>query len=285
MWWSGDTYHLFCSRWPSKQDPQEERHAWKRSQVIRATSKSLFGPYEFQGVVLDPPEHPWATEGIHNPKITRSGNRFLLYHLGIPGFQTGFSFADSIEGPWESLPAPVVRANNPALLVRPDGSVYMVAKAKTRKPTSGRWDNIMQAYEADTISGPFTLLGGSENRLPYDLELEDPTVWWADNQYHVICTDWEGKITGVMKSVVYFTSRDGIRFELVSRIPVWSQTDPIPMADGTSRIVNRVERPQVYVNEKGEVEALLVAVGKEPHRHDFIAIRPVDQFVPGVPKP
>jgi hypothetical protein len=44
----GDTYHLFCSRWPK----DTEMKGWMKSHVIRAASKSLFGPYQFQEVVL-----------------------------------------------------------------------------------------------------------------------------------------------------------------------------------------------------------------------------------------
>ena len=76
----GGVFHLFASRWPAAAGMQ----GWKKSQIIRATSKSLFGPYQFQEVVLDPSTHPWATEATHNPKIIKVGKRYLLYHLGIP---------------------------------------------------------------------------------------------------------------------------------------------------------------------------------------------------------
>jgi hypothetical protein len=36
-----DTWHLFASRWPAA----EKMEGWRRSEVIRATSKSLFGPW------------------------------------------------------------------------------------------------------------------------------------------------------------------------------------------------------------------------------------------------
>ncbi|MGJ8638228.1 MAG: sulfatase-like hydrolase/transferase [Opitutaceae bacterium] len=275
----GDTYHLFCSRWPRADDHSFDS-GWKRSHVIRATSKNLFGPYEFAEVVLHPSEHPWATTGIHNPKITKVGDQFLLYHLGIPQWSTGFAFADSIEGPWVPVPEPVVKANNPALLVRDDGSAYMVSKHKPKPTRDGKWDACMKAHVAKTLTGPYETFGGGRNRLPYDLELEDPTIWWANEQYNVICTDWEGKVTGVQKPVVYYTSKDGIDYELYSKIPVWTQEEPILLEDGTALKASRIERPQVYTNDAGEVAALLVAVGVEVRSHDYIVIRPVDNFVP-----
>lgn len=276
----GDTYHLFCSRWSKEEDHRIPHDAWKNSHIIRATSKNLFGPYEFQEIVMEAKDHPWAKQGLHNPKIMRAGDQFLLYHLGIPQWSTGFMYADSIEGPWTPVKKPVAKTNNPALLIREDGSAYMLSKFKKMNKQTKRRQNYMRAHVADQVNGPYKVFGDDNNRLPYDLELEDPTVWWANNQYNVICTDWMGKITGIQKSVVYYTSKDGIHYELFSKIPAWSQNDPIPMAGGTSRKVYKVERPQVYVNEQGELKALLVSVAKEPGKHDYIVIRPVDAFVP-----
>ena len=272
----GDTYHLFCSRWPEK----DGMKGWMRSHVIRATSKSLFGPYIFQEVVLHPSNHPWATQAIHNPKILRVGNKYLIYHLGIPQWKTGFAFADSIQGPWTPVDHPVIATNNPALLVRPDGSVYAVGKFKPKVFRDGKWDANMQAFEAAGILGPYTLVRDTLNRLPNNFELEDPTIWWANNQYNVICTDWEAKVTGVQKSVVYYTSKDGINYILYSQIPVWSQTEPVPLQSGAMLQVRGIERPQVFINEKRELTALLVSVHPATDVPTYILIRPVKNFVP-----
>ena len=272
----GNTYHLFCSRWPEKEGMQ----GWFRSHVIRATSHSLFGPYQFKEVVLHPSGHPWATQAIHNPKITKAGNQYLIYHLGIPQWKTGFAFADSIQGPWVPVPKPVISTNNPALLIRADGSAYVVGKFKPRVPRDGKWDANMQAFEASTMDGPYNLVKDTLNRLPNNFELEDPTIWWANQQYNVICTDWEAKVTGVQKSVVYYTSKDGIDYTLYSQIPIWSQTDPIPMQSGKELIVSGIERPQVFLNEKGAVTALLVSVHPVQNIPTYIIIRPVKNFVP-----
>jgi len=272
----GDTYHLFCSRWPK----DKEMIGWQKSHVVRATSKSLFGPYQFQEVVLHPSNHPWATQGIHNPKITRVGNKYLLYHLGIPQWKTGFAFADSIQGPWTPVPHPVIGTNNPALLIRPDGSAYAVGKFKPKVTRDGRWDANMQAFEATNYNGPYKLLQDTLNRLPGNFELEDPTIWWANKQYNVICTDWEAKVTGVQKSVIYYTSKDGINYELYSQIPAWSQTEPVPMQNGKSLNVKGIERPQVYVNDKGKLVALLASIYPAEGGPTYIIIRPVKNFVP-----
>ena len=276
----GDTYHLFASRWPIT---SERMKGWMKSHVIRATSKSLFGPYQFQEIVLSPSNHPWATQAVHNPKVMKTGNRFLIYHLGIPQWKTGFAYADSIVGPWTPVPHPVLSTNNPAIIERPDGSAYAVGKFKPAKIKDGQWDAYMQAFEADSINGPYRLLGGPGNRLPNDFELEDPTLWWAGNRYNVICTDWEAKVTGVQKAVVYYTSKNGIDYQLESRIPVWSQRDPVPLRDGRSLEISGVERPQVFLDENGALVALLAGIypANREKESTFIVIRPVDHFIPG----
>ncbi len=274
----GDTYHLFCSRWPAK----DGMKGWMKSHVIRATSNSLFGPYKFQEVVLHPSNHPWAINGVHNPKIIKTDNKYLIYHLGIPRWQTGFAFADSIEGPWIPVAEPVIKTNNPALLVHEDGRAYAVGKFKPSPHKDGRWDACMNAFQAPSYDGPYELVKDNLNRLPNNFELEDPTIWFSNNQYNVICTDWEAKATGIEKSILYYTSKDGVNYELYSQIPISSLAEPIPLENGGElNIENGLERPQVYLNEKGEVSALLSAIRPTENKPiSYIIIRPVDNFVP-----
>jgi hypothetical protein len=271
------TFHLFCSRWPA----EKGMIGWKQSHVIRATSKSMLGPFQFQEIVMHPADHPWATEGVHNPKITKAGNKYLIYHLGIPGWNTGFAFSSSVNGPWKTLEHPVIGTNNPAIWVREDESAYAVGKFKPKKTIDGKWDACMRAFEAEHFMGPYSLIKDTLNRLPGNFELEDPTIWWANDQYNVICTDWEGKVTGTEKAIVYYTSKDGEYYELYSQIPVWSQKDPIPLDNGEKLQVKGTERPQVYINEEGGVTALLVAVYPGDHIPTYVVIRPVDNFIPG----
>jgi len=269
----GDTWHLFASRWPAS----EKMKGWFHSHVIRATSKSLFGPYQFQEVVLHPSKHPWAKQAVHNPKVMKSGNRFLIYHLGIPVWQTGFAWADSIKGPWQPVDKPVLTTNNQSIFERADGTAYAVGKFKPKPTRDGEWDACMQAFEAPSIHGPYRLLGGPGNRLPGNFELEDPCVWMDHGSYQVLCTDWESKATGIRKALVHYTSDDGVKYDLVSQIPVWSQNDPLPLAGGKSMRVAGIERPQVALDEAGKVIALLVSAYPEIKESEptFIIIRPV----------
>ena len=42
--------------------------------------------------------------------------------------------------------------------------------------------------------------GGLQALLPNGGELEDPTIWWAHDQYNVVLNDWRGKATGTFKN-------------------------------------------------------------------------------------
>ncbi|WP_157961074.1 glycoside hydrolase family protein [Lutibacter citreus] len=276
-----NVYHMFCSRWA-------DTAFWGTSHIIRATSKSLFGPYEYKETVMKPSTfpHKWGQVGLHNPKIMKIKDKYLLYFLGIPSGHTGYAISDKITGPWEIIDKPVIPINNPAMCISKNGKAYVVGKDNVKE--NGNVIRKMRAFEADNYMGPFKMLGDTLNRLPYNFQLEDPAIWFNNNQYNIICTDWLGLITSEQKSVVYLTSKDGINYKLYSRQAIWRRTDPIPIIDKkTSAIdtlyIEQVERPEVYLNKKGEVEALMVGVidrVAKDKKINYIMIRPVDKFVP-----
>lgn len=275
----GEKYHLFCSRWPAETNME----GWKKSQVIRAESDSLFGPYKFLEVVLQPENHPWATQGIHNPKIIQLKEKYLLYHLGIPAWKTGFALADNITGPWEVWDYAPIHANNPAIAVEENGSLYVVGKHKPKPHKDGKWDAYMHGFRALNYQAEFIPLndnvGDSLNLLPNNYELEDPTVWIAGGLYNVICIDWEAKASGINKSMLHYVSKDGIEYQLLSSNPIWSSLEGIPFENGEITGLSRLERPQVFLNDNNEVTALLAAALPKSGP-SFIVLRPVDEYSP-----
>src|SRR5690349_24238118 len=42
-------------------------------------------------------------------------------------------------------------------------------------------------------SGKYSVVQNGDNLLPENCELEDPTIWWANNQYNLLLNDWKGK--------------------------------------------------------------------------------------------
>jgi hypothetical protein len=265
----GDTYQMFASRWPAEYG----LGGWtKHSECVRATSTNLFGPYAFQEVVLQKRTNNWDNSRIHNVKIVKAGPKFVLYYINSAN-QTGIAVADAITGPWTRLDKPVMKMSNPAALVRPDLSVYVFGRLR-----DGEDVNRGIAFTAPTYAGPYTVVANGDNLLQDNNELEDPTIWWANNQYNILLNDWKGKATGIVKAGAQYFSKDGVHFLLMSHEPVF--TKKVVYDDGTSETFGRRERPFIYTNDKGEALALFTACLVNEHE-SRIVVQPVDHYVPG----
>jgi len=265
----GDTYHMFASRWPAKYGLA----GWTTySECVRATSTSLLGPYTFQEVVLQKRPGHWDAPRVHNVKLVQVGSKYVLYYISTANL-TGYAVADSITGPWTRSDKAVMKFSNPAPLVRPDSSIYCFGRlGDSSKVNRG------VAATAPSYEGPYAMVNKGENLLPNNYELEDPTIWWANNQYNVLLTDWKGKATGIVKAGTQYYSKDGIQYQLMSTEPVFTKT--VTYDDGTTETFSRRERPAVYTNEKGEVIALFTACmpTNGPAR---VVVQPVDHYYPG----
>jgi hypothetical protein len=167
-----------------------------------------------------------------------------------------------------------MRASNAAILVRPDDSIYVFARLKDKDGANRAIAFTSAAYDA-----PYGLLAGGENLLPGGAELEDPAIWWANNQYNVLLNDWKGKATGVSKAGAQYFSRDGVHYALADTAPVF--TRQIHHAGGSVKKLSRRERPFVYVNDREEVVALFTACLPEKGEGEaFIAAQPVANYKP-----
>jgi hypothetical protein len=263
----GDTYQMFASRWPA----QFGLGGWtKYSECVRATSTNLFGPYQFQEVVLQKRTNHWDNSRVHNVKIVKAGDKFVLYYINSAN-QTGYAVSDSVTGPWTRTDKPVIKASNPAILVRPDLSIYVFCRLRDADVNRGI------AFTAPSYDGTYSVVQNGDNLLPNGGELEDPTIWWANNQYNILVNDWKSHATGIFKAGAQYFSKDGAHYELMSRAPVFTKT--VPFDDGTSETFSRRERPFVYANEKGEVIALFTAcMPKDEHAR--IVVQPVKNYYP-----
>jgi hypothetical protein len=264
----GETYHMFASRWPAKYGLA----GWtKYSECVRATSKELLGPYEFQEVVLQKRADQWDNSRVHNVKIVKAREKFVLYYINSAN-QTGYAVADTVTGPWKRSDKPVINASNPAPLVRANGSVYVFCRLRDKQQVNRGIAFIAHSYE-----GPYTVLANGDNLLPNGGELEDPTIWWANDQYNIVLNDWRGHATGTAKAGAQYRSKDGIHYDLVSPEPVFTKS--VTYDDGSTETFARRERPFVYVNEKGEALALFTAClpADGPAR---VVVQPIDHYYP-----
>ncbi|MRX47019.1 glycoside hydrolase family protein [Pedobacter puniceum] len=267
----GNTYHMFASAWPA----EGGMASWTaKSLCIRATSKNLLGPYEFAEVVLEKREGKWDNDRVHNPKIVKVGNKYVLYYISSAN-ETGYAEADAITGPW-TRSEKMMSFSNPAPLVRPDGSVYVFGRLSVK--IGDKQVRTARAAEAASYKGPYqNLAPEKENLFPNNYELEDPTIWWANNQYNVICTDFAGVATGRNKVGVQYYSKDGINYQLLTKEPI--NTNEITYDDGSKEKFKRVERPFAYV-ENGVVKAYFLGC-MTPDDKGVIVAHPVDDYVPG----
>jgi hypothetical protein len=265
----GDTYHMFASAWPA----EFGLNGWTtHSECVRATSTNLLGPYAFQEVVLQKRTNHWDNSRVHNVKIVKAGDKFVLYYINSAN-QTGYAVSDAATGPWKRLDRPAMKVSNPAILVRPDLSVYVFGRLRDNEQV-----NRGIAFTAPTYEGPYTVVANGTNLLQDNNELEDPTIWWANNQFNILLNDWKGKATGVNKGGAQYFSKDGVHYQLMSHEPVFTKT--VIYDDGTSETFSRRERPFVYGNEKGEALALFTACLVNEHE-SRIVVQPVDHYLPG----
>src|SRR6476661_3421471 len=152
----GKTYHMFASRWPQ----QYGLAGWtKYSEIVRATSDNLYGPYAFQEVVIQKREDGWDNDRAHNPKIVKAGNKYVLYYISSAN-ETGYAYADNITGPWTRIDSVAMPFSNPAPLVRKDGTVYVFG----RKAIGNK--RIAQAYESKSFNSKYNLVSTNYNLLP-----------------------------------------------------------------------------------------------------------------------
>src|SRR5262249_17354931 len=126
-------------------------------------------------VVLQKRTNNWDNSRIHNVKIVKAGDKFVLYYINSAN-QTGYAVADAATGPWVRLDKPAMKVSNPAVLARPDMSVYVFGRLR-----DGDEVNRGIAFTAPTYKGPYTVVENGNNLLPGGAELEDPTIWWANN--------------------------------------------------------------------------------------------------------
>ena len=264
----GDTYHMFASRWPA----QYGMGGWtKYSECVRATSTNLCGPYQFREVVLQKRPDKWDNSRVHNVKIVKAGGKYIIYYINSAN-ETGYAVSDSVTGPWTRSDKAVIKASNPAILVCADLSIYVFCRLRDSSEV-----NRGVGFTAPTYQGPYTVLENGANLLPNGGQLEDPTIWWANQQYNVLLNDWKGVATGTSKAGAQYFSKDGIHYTLMTKEPVFTKT--VEYDDGTSETFSRRERPFVYTNEKGEVLALFTAcLPKDgPAR---VVVQPVKNYYP-----
>ena len=237
----GTTYHLFASRWIK--NGAFPTGYMQNSEIVRATSDSPDGTFKFEEVVIGERESGfWDSNMAHNPTIHKIGEEYVLFYIGCDFSSSlrriGYATSNSITGPWARSSQPVinVESNNPALLVD-EGKFKLVYR-----------DALLRVFlaEADNYKGPYTIVN---NNLWPDSQLEDFYLFKANGQYHIICEDNTGEVSGHERWGVHIYSDDGIND--------WKKFDPVVVYDHDIQFTDnsilhalRRERPQLLIDNK-----------------------------------
>jgi hypothetical protein len=241
----GDTYHLFASRWP-KTGPFPEGYR-QNSEIVRATSASPLGPFVFEELVIGERDSSfWDSNMAHNPAIYRIGNEFVLFYIGSD-FTTirdgsssllrrvGYATSASVTGPWKRSDEPVIstESNNPAVLVE-ENRVLMVYR-----------DASLRVYlaVADNYKGKYEVI--NDDLWPSS-KIEDFFIFKKDGQYHIICEDNTGGVSGHVRWGVHLYSVDPAHDWKIYDPPVVYDHE-INLTGGSVLKCTRRERPQLLI--------------------------------------
>ncbi len=269
-------YHMFASRWPKK---LPFHPGWMvASEIVHAVSKTPEGPYTFSDVVL-PARGPqyWDGRSTHNPRIVKYKDTYILYYMGSthpfddvmknPDTLTlqspyatvgrsnkriGIATSKNLYGPWQRRDTPILDTkpgtfysfltSNPAPLIKEDGSVLMVFKARGYKnayPYQG--DMVLGVATAPNSDGPYTVVSNepifSKEKFG---EVEDPFIWKDETGYHMLAKDQRGSITGKTHSGMIAFSKDGLHWQ-PEKAPL-AYTKEIHWSDGHTQEMGQLER-------------------------------------------
>lgn len=262
--WAG-RWWLFHSRWPVRLGFE----AWvTHSTIAVAVGDRPEGPYTNVHEVLPGSGSGWDADVTHNPCVVVHGGRLWLAYMGNYGPAPrhavatseqwwthrnhqciGLAWATDPRGPWHrssqpliapaSVPWPSLMASNPALAISPDGSLRMIYKSVAHGPLPFGGEVRHVVAEASHPDGPWTHLPHAVLTAPgSSFAAEDPYLWHADGQWHLIAKDMKGVFTGIGTSIARFVSADGRDWQLASPSLVTGLKQGEVMFD-------RLERPSV----------------------------------------
>lgn len=274
-------YHLFAALWSMARSFYSGYVV--SSEIVRASSDTLEGPYAFEEQVLaDRGEGFWDGRMTHNPSILYHDGRYLLFYIGgtFPGarpsrealrfaspnvhMQIGVAVSKSVFGPWTRLDEPILRPNpngwdaqtvtNPAPCVAPDGSLLLYYRSNTPE---GLKIGVARAKPGTLV---FERLSDQPILTDHpEYSIEDQFVWHNGDGYEMICKDMFGNITGEVWGGAHFLSPDGLTWQPAPDPMAYSRT--IDWADGERETLYHFDRPNIYL-ENGKPKALFAALGR-----------------------
>ena len=245
--WCGSVLHengrfyLFASRWP--EETGFPSGYMTHSEIVLAETDSLDRPFCYVKTLLPGRgDRHWDGAMTHNPFIMKINGEYVLFYIGTSDGSAknraiGYARAKTIDGEWTRSEQPLdlpPDANNPALIVRDDGSVLLYFR-------DGRLR--VSVAEAARFDGPYTVL--AEDIFPKG-RVEDMFVYRTLDGYEMIAEDDGGAYTGLKKGGVLFRSPDGIHWDDQHPEPAYGFD--VAYEDGASITLQRRERPMLLTD-------------------------------------
>ena len=150
---------------------------------------------------------------------------------------------------------------NPAVVYRPSDKKYLLFfKGNVYDPT---WRGVHGVAISDSPEGPFTVMDDYvfefKNENGQKLNAEDPYVWYhkEDGLFYAIFKDFTGSFTKGQPGLAFMYSVDGIHWELPAESLFMKKE--IVLKNGEHIAVDRLERPQLFIDEAGEPIVLYAA--------------------------
>ena len=237
------TYYMFASRW----DEANGHNGWFGSNAVYATSDNLYGPYTDKGL-LWPDDQGGKGHNVW-PLELHKKDPHGKYAIVVSETRGGDVFvSNSLDGPWENIGQLKVNEgywhSNTCLIARPDGKYEII----NRNGDIAISDDLLGTYEVQTRN-----IWGQVRGMPTEC-IEDAVMWYSDGLYHVTVNKWDSR------NAYYLTSENGIDgWKLNKGSAYQPDTDFLRYTDGTVNHWNKIERPNVYI-EDGVVKAMTFSV-------------------------
>lgn len=281
--WKGK-YHAYYSRW----DRKYKHDGWMTNcEIVHAVSSKPEGPFEFVNVVLrDRKTSGWDINNSHNPYAIVVEGKICLYYISNDikpllendnsnmsypdsswfaknrkrlrnSQRIGVAISDNPSGPFFRSEKPVVQpdnvkfkniAVNPSIVYHNDTYTMIMKGDDVNKE---KWFRIQLVGKSSTPKGPFEF----SSKPVYDkAQTEDACMWFDEvlNKYYMVC-----HVMGKTE-LALFNSENGSDWHPDER-SIFMKKE-FALSDGTIWKPERVERPFVLTNEKGQPIMLYVAV-------------------------
>ena len=256
--------------------------AWDAQMVSNPHLKKFNGKYYLYYIgSVDPGIQPLGSKG---DKVNKRNRVQQNQKIGVIEFN---SFEDLMSGKFIRPDTPIL---SPRTRVKPDNivdsspegtkpkpdNIIVVNPSVVQRPSDGKyllyfkgnfydphWRGIHGVAISDSPTGPFT----ATDHFVFDIVLEngkiasaeDPYVWFHNKheKFYVVFKDFSGNITEGKPGLAILESLDGINWTKPGD-PFFMKKEVI-LSSGDTIKVNRLERPQLLIDEDGNPEVLYSA--------------------------